>query len=168
MQFTSYYSTPAEQALLTLQVREAELRVAREELAFLLACGGAGKEDVRRLRSGLGLLGAAEEEGGGADDDVVVVVKEEKVDEGGVICDDGCVGSSSSADPGSSNDLVSLKTILAPLVDASVARLCRRMRPALEQKGVRVFKRQRLAHVRGCDSAKALELGRLVWGGFMG
>jgi hypothetical protein len=35
MQFTSYYSSPAEQALLSLQVCESELLVAREELAFL-------------------------------------------------------------------------------------------------------------------------------------
>ena len=74
MQFTSYYNNPSEQALLTLQVREAELRVAREELAFLQACGGVGEEDVRRLRLGLGLTVVE-------CDDVVVVKEEEGGDD---------------------------------------------------------------------------------------
>ena len=136
MQCTSYFINPSEQALLTLQVREAELRVAREELAFLQACGGAGEADVRRLRAGLG-MGA------------VAVVKEEYEDDS------------------SANELVSLKSILTPLIatDASVAQLCRRVRPVLERQGMPVFKRRKAVHVRRGDADRVLEVGRGVWAG---
>ncbi len=150
MQFTSYYSSPAEQTLLALQVREAELRVAREELAFLRACGGVGAEDVKRLRAGLGLAAA--------DSRDVVVVKEERVSE-----DEGSFPLPAS----SSSGLVSLETVLAPLIaaDSSVAQLCRRVRPVLEREGVRVFKRQKAVHVRSGDVEKVLALGKGVWDG---
>ena len=140
MQCTSYFSNPAEQALLALQVREAELRVAREELAFLQACGGVGAADVRRLRAGLGIKDQ-EEEGG------VVVVKEE----------------SSSA----VGELVSLKSVLRPLIttDSSVNQLCRRVRPALERHGVPTFKRQKVVHVLKSHKDWVLEVGRGVWDG---
>ena len=136
MQFTSYYNNPSEQALLTLQVREAELRVAREELAFLQACGGVGEEDVRRLRLGLGLQVVKGE-------DVVVVVKEER-----------------------DMELVSLKSVLLPLLKAenSITQLCRRVNSALAMRGVRVFKRHKTAHVRQSDAGRVLEMGREVLG----
>lgn len=136
MQCTSYFNNPSDQALLALQVREAELRVAREELAFLRACGGVGAEDVRRLRAGLGIKES---------DEVVVVVKEER------------------------GDLVSLKSILLPLItaDASVTQLCRRVRPALERQGVPTFKRQKVVHVLRSQTDRVLEVGRGVWSGEM-
>jgi hypothetical protein len=152
MQFTSYYSSPAEQALLALQVREAELRVAREELAFLQACGGVGAEDVKRLRAGLGLAAA--------DSRDVVVVKEERVSDY-----EGSPPLPASSSSSSSCSLVSLETVLAPLIaaDSSVAQLCRRVRPVLEREGVRVFKRQKAVHVRSGDVEKVLALGKGVW-----
>ena len=139
MQFTSYYNNPSEQALLTLQVREAELRVAREELAFLQACGGVGEEDVRRLRLGLGLTVC----------DDVVVVKEEEV--GDVV--DG-------------KRLVSLKSVLAPLIvsDESIAQLCRRVRPIIERRGVQTFRRRKAVHVMRMDVGAVVEVGRGVVG----
>jgi hypothetical protein len=139
MQVTSYYSGPTEQALLTLQVREAELRVAREELAFLRECGGVGGEDVKRLRRGLGLV---EEEGDGAvvvkvEDDAIV--KEEEVENGG----------------NGTGDLVSLKSVIAPLViEASVNQQCRRLRPVLERHGFMMFKRKKVVHVRRSDARR--------------
>ena len=146
MQCTSYFINPSEQALLTLQVREAELRVAREELAFLQACGGAGEADVRRLRAGLGM---GEVVVALRDDHDVVVVKEEYEDDI------------------SANELVSLKSILTPLIatDSSVAQLCRRVRPVLERQGMPVFKRRKAVHVRRGDADRALEVGRGVWAG---
>ena len=139
MQFTSYYNNPSEQALLTLQVREAELRVAREELAFLQACGGVGEEDVRRLRLGLGLTVV--------ECDDVVVVKEEEV--GDVV--DG-------------KRLVSLKSVLAPLIvsDESIAQLCRRVRPIIERRGVQTFRRRKAVHVMRMDVGAVVEVGRGV------
>jgi hypothetical protein len=141
MQFTSYYNNPSEQALLTLQVREAELRVAREELAFLQACGGVGEEDVRRLRLGLGLTVV--------ECDDVVVVKEEEV--GDVV--DG-------------KRLVSLKSVLAPLIvsDESIAQLCRRVRPIIERRGVQTFRRRKAVHVMRMDVGAVVEVGRGVVG----
>jgi hypothetical protein len=144
MQCTSYFSNPSEQALLALQVREAELRVAREELAFLQACGGAGEDDVRRLRSGLGMAATV---------DVIVVddvshcsVKEEEED---------------------GPRLVSLKSILAPLIatDAAVAQLCRRVKPEIERQGFPTFKRRKAVHVLRRDAGRVLEVGRSVWAG---
>ena len=139
---------------MALQVREAELRVAREELAFLKACGGVCEEDLRRLRAGLGLQGQNVALVGGDDDDQVVVVKEEKADGN----DDALVYGAG---------LVDLKSILAQLIvpDSSVAQLCRRVRPVLENKGVRVFKRRKVLHVMREDVDKVLEVGRGVWTG---
>ena len=131
MQCTSYFSSPSDQALLALQVREAELRVAREELAFLQACGGAGADDVKRLRSGLGIR-----------ESDAVVVKEE----GGV-----------EAEALVSLKSILLPLITA---DSSVAQLCRRVRPALERHGVRTFKRQKVVHVLRSQANRVLEVGR--------
>jgi hypothetical protein len=142
MQCTSYFSHPSEQALLALQVREAELRVAREELAFLQACGGAGEDDVRRLRAGLGMAAVKEER-----PDAVVVVGE----------DDNAVEKVASA----GGPLVSLKSILAPLMiatDASVSRLCRRVRPVLERHGMPTYKRRKAVHVLSSDAARVAEV----------
>jgi hypothetical protein len=141
MQCTSYFSHPSEQALLALQVREAELRVAREELAFLQACGGAGEDDVRRLRAGLGMA----------------VVKEERPDVVVVGEDDNAVEKVASA----GGPLVSLKSILAPLMiatDASVSRLCRRVRPVLERHGMPTYKRRKAVHVLSSDAARVAEV----------
>ena len=140
MQCTSYFSNPSEQTLLSLQVREAELRVAREELAFLQACGGFGVDDVRRLRMGLG-MSSFNNHTIVIDDDEVVVVKEEE-----------------------GEDLVSLRSILAPLLasGASIAQLCRRVRPALEREGVELCKRRKTIHVRRGDAEKVLAIGRGV------
>ena len=144
MKCTSYFSNPSEQALLTLQVREAaELRVAREELAFLQACGGIGEEDVRRLRGWLGLAAVKAES-----HDVTVVVVEDS--DGS---DDGMMAEARMP------PLVSLKSILTPLVanDASIAQLCRRVRPELERLGLPTFRRCKTVHVLASD---ALEVGR--------
>jgi hypothetical protein len=140
MQCTSYFSSASEQTLLSLQVREAELRVAREELAFLQACGGFGEEDVRRLRVGLGLSAGNDTIIVLDDDDDVVVVKEE----GG--------------------DLVSLRSILVQLLPpgASIAQLCRRVRPVLEREGVELCKRRKTIHVWSGDAEKVLAIGRRV------
>jgi hypothetical protein len=144
MQCTSYFSSASEQTLLSLQVREAELRVAREELAFLQACGGFGDEDVRRLRVGLGLSAGSTQHDDTIivldDDDDVVVVKEE----GG--------------------DLVSLRSILVQLLPpgASIAQLCRRVRPVLEREGVELCKRRKTIHVWSGDAEKVLAIGRRV------
>ena len=137
MQCTSYFANPTDQALLNLQVREAELRVAREELAFLQACGGAVEADVRRLRRGLGL---PEEAGmpvvvvGGGD---VVVVKEE-----------GVVG-----------ELVRLKSVLLGNdVAGGIAQACRRVALELKRRGVPVFRRKKVAHVLRKDVLRVVEV----------
>ena len=146
MQCTSYFNNPSEQMLLTLQVREAELRVAREELAFLQACGGVAEADVRRLREGLGLQGAAV----GCDRDVVVVKVEEGVN-------------------GGTNDwdLVSLKQVLLPLVGGggSVVQACRRVSLELKRSGVRTFKRRKAVYVQKSDAGRVVRLGELMLGG---
>ena len=132
MQCTSYFANPTDQALLTLQVREAELRVAREELAFLQACGGVVEADVRRLRRGLGLR---EEETGPpivvVGQDNIVAVKEEVV-----------VG-----------ELVSLKSVLQPLMGGRhpPAQACRRAALELKRCGVATFRRHKVVHVRRED-----------------
>ena len=144
MQCTSYFNNPSEQMLLTLQVREAELRVAREELAFLQACGGVAEADVRRLRAGLGL--SAVVQGGsvvaaGCND--VVVVKEE---EGG----------------GGGEELVSLKSVLLPVLReqgrAELAQACRRVALALKRCGVATFRRRKVVHVLRGDARRVVEI----------
>jgi hypothetical protein len=142
MQCTSYFSHPSEQALQALQVREAELRVAREELAFLQACGGAGEDDVRRLRAGLGMAAVKEER-----PDVVVVGED----------NDRACAVEANVQTGS---LISLKSILTPLIatDASVNRLCRRVRPVLERHGMPTYKRRKAVHVLRSDAARVAEV----------
>ena len=114
--------------------------MAREELAFLQACGGVGEEDVRRLRSGLGLQVVKAEFVVQAADVVVV---------NGV---DDCRG----------DELVSLKSVLAPLIisDASIAQLCRKVRPILGRRGVPTFRRRKVMHVLRKDVAEVVEIGR--------
>jgi hypothetical protein len=166
MQCTSYYSNPSEQSLLALQVREAEIRVAREELAFLQACGGVGEDDVRRLRMGLGMaapvqddfvasfFGARHSDNGFHGNNAAnVVIKEENTD----VCEVQAVD----------GELVSLKNLLTPLIttESSVAQLCRRVRPVLERQGVPTFKRQKVVHVLRSQADRVLEVGRGVWDG---
>ncbi len=114
--------------------------MAREELAFLQACGGFGEEDVRRLRAGLGLSAGNDTIIVLDDDDDVVVVKEEGV------------------------DLVSLRSILVQLLTpgASIAQLCRRVRPVLEREGVELCKRRKTIHVWSGDAERVLAIGRRV------
>ena len=149
MQCTSYFNNPTEQALLSLQLREAELRVAREELAFLQACGGVAEADVRRLREGLGLQAAAVVQGVpvvavGCDD--VVVVKEEG-DGGG----------------GGEEQLVSLKSVLLPVlrerrVRGEMAQACRRVALALKRCGVATFRRRKAVHVLQRDAWRVVQI----------
>jgi hypothetical protein len=149
MQCTSYFNNPTEQALLSLQLREAELRVAREELAFLQACGGVAEADVRRLREGLGLQAAAVVQGVpvvavGCDD--VVVVKEEG--------DGGGVGE---------EQLVSLKSVLLPVlrerrVRGEMAQACRRVALALKRCGVAIFRRRKAVHVLQRDAWRVVQI----------
>ena len=149
MQCTSYFNNPTEQALLSLQLREAELRVAREELAFLQACGGVAEADVRRLREGLGLQAAAVVQGVpvvavGCDD--VVVVKEEG--------DGGC---------GGEEQLVSLKSVLLPVlrerrVRGEMAQACRRVALALKRCGVAIFRRRKAVHVLQRDAWRVVQI----------
>jgi hypothetical protein len=149
MQCTSYFNNPTEQALLSLQLREAELRVAREELAFLQACGGVAEADVRRLREGLGLQAAAVVQGVpvvavGCDD--VVVVKEEG-DGGG----------------GGEEQLVSLKSVLLPVlrerrVRGEMAQACRRVALALKRCGVAIFRRRKAVHVLQRDAWRVVQI----------
>jgi hypothetical protein len=148
MQCTSYFNNPTEQALLSLQLREAELRVAREELAFLQACGGVAEADVRRLREGLGLQAAAVVQGVpvvavGCDD--VVVVKEEG--DGG----------------GGEEQLVSLKSVLLPVlrerrVRGEMAQACRRVALALKRCGVAIFRRRKAVHVLQRDAWRVVQI----------
>lgn len=149
MQCTSYFNNPTEQALLSLQLREAELRVAREELAFLQACGGVAEADVRRLREGLGLQAAAVIQGVpvvavGCDD--AVVVKEEG-DGGG----------------GGEEQLVSLKSVLLPVlrerrVRGEMAQACRRVALALKRCGVATFRRRKAVHVLQRDAWRVVQI----------
>ena len=150
MQCTSYFSNPTEQALLTLQLREASLRVAREELAFLQACGGVGAEDVRRLRVGLGMVDSLN--GAAVVDNTDVVVVEEDGAGGVVVKKEPC------------GELVSLKSILLPLAtsDISVTRLCRMVRPLLERHGVATFKRHKVVHVLRSQAVRVRDVGGAV------
>ena len=144
MQCTSYFNNPTEQALLSLQLREAELRVAREELAFLQACGGVAEADVRRLREGLGLQGAPVAVAVGCYD--AVVVKEEEGDGGG-----------------GEEQLVSLKSVLLPVlrerrVRGEMAQACRRVALALKRCGVATFRRRKAVHVLQRDAWRVVQI----------
>jgi hypothetical protein len=171
MQCTSYYSNPSEQALLALQVREAEIRVAREELAFLQACGGVGEDDVRRLRMGLGMAAPVQDDfaacfSGAAlarQSDISACFPGNKASNVVIKAEDvkGCEVQAVNC------DLVSLKHILTPLIttESSVAQLCRRVRPVLERQGVPTFKRQKVIHVLKSQADRVLEVGKGVWDG---
>jgi len=146
MQCTSYFSSPSEQTLLDLHVREAALRVAREELEFLRLCGGVAADDVRRLKQGLGLPVSS------SSSDEVVVMDEED-DDVVVVKEEG-------------EDVVSLRSVLIPALasGASIAQLCRRVRPVLEREGVMLLKRKKILHINRRDSDRVLAIGRGVAG----
>ena len=139
MQCTSYYRDPLEQAAWQLYLRENGLRVAREEMAFLEATGGATIEEVARIRGRVV---------SGDYCAMMPAVKEEEAIPAIVL-----------PNP-PSGPTVSLKSILTDVVhaDAAANQLCRRVRPLLEQQGIVTFKKHQAVHVLRADAERVRDI----------
>ena len=128
------------------------------------ACGGVGEDDVRRLRTGLGMNAAAEDDVGRLRTGLGTNAAAEKERSDFVACFTNNRVVIKDEDHIRRAPLVSLKTVLAPLIatERSVAQLCRRVRPVLERQGVPTFKRRKVIHVLQSQADRVLEVGRGV------
>ena len=149
MQCTSIFRDPYEQAAWNLYLRESALRVAREEVAFLEATGGATGDEIVRIRER-------------------VMQGQIKTDE----CDEAMfnnnvrmlntLNQSVATDaPLSDNGTgtVSLKSILVDSIQPdAVNQLCRKIRPLLERHGIFTCKKHQAVHVLQCDVQRVRDL----------
>jgi hypothetical protein len=117
-----------------LSVRERELRMIKDEYAFIQSCGGASAEDMAYFRASVLRHSRPP----------ICIVKQEAASE-------------SSAPP-----LVSLKSMLLDIITSEQAeninKICRHVRPLLEREGIRTYCRHHATHVRSADLQRVTAL----------
>ena len=129
MQCTSYYRDPYEDVAWRLYLRECALRAAREEVAFLEATGGATVEDMQRIRDR-------------------VLQSEDKVE---LVTHS---GPAIKQENERVDTTISLKSVLLAEADHhdAINRLCRRVKPLLDESGIVTFKKHNALHVLKTDA----------------
>lgn len=119
-----------------LSVREWELRVLRDEHAFLQSCGGVSPEDLAYFRTAV--LRYSKPQG-------LVNIKKEP----------------ESPSPRQS-PLVSLKSMLLDIITHgqtdNINKICRHVRPLLEREGIHTYCRHHATHVRSADLPRVTAL----------
>lgn len=144
MQCTSFYRDPYEHAAWHLYLRESALRVAREEVAFLEATGGATDDEIVRIRER-------------------IMHDQIKMEDNGEAIVNNNVHLLNTLNRSASFDnncgTVSLKSILVESIQPNaVNQLCRKIRPLLEQNGIFTCKKHQALHVLQSDVQRVRDL----------
>ena len=123
-----------------LSVRERELRMIKDEYAFIQSCGGASAEDMAYFRASVLRHSRPRP---------MCIVKQEQQEE-------------AAGGEGHAPSLVSLKSMLLDIITSEQAeninKICRHVRPLLDRDGIRTFTRHHATHVRLADVARVREL----------
>jgi len=140
MQCTSFYRDPYEHAAWHLYLRESALRVAREEVAFLEATGGATDDEIVRIRER-------------------VLHDHIKTEDEVIVNNNARLLNTLNRPPSLDSSTVSLKSILVDYIHPdAVNQLCRRVRPLLEQNGIFTSKKHQALHVLQSDVQRVRDL----------
>jgi hypothetical protein len=140
MQCTSFYRDPYEHAAWHLYLRESALRVAREEVAFLEATGGATDDEIVRIRER-------------------VLHDHIKTEDEAIVNNNVRLLNTLNRPPSLDSSTVSLKSILVDYIHPdAVNQLCRRVRPLLEQNGIFTCKKHQALHVLQSDVQRVRDL----------
>jgi len=140
MQCTSFYRDPYEHAAWHLYLRESALRVAREEVAFLEATGGATDDEIVRIRER-------------------VLHDHIKTEDDAIVNNNVRLLNTLNRPPSLDSSTVSLKSILVDYIHPdAVNQLCRRVRPLLEQNGIFTCKKHQALHVLQSDVQRVRDL----------
>ena len=117
-----------------LSIREWELRLVKDEYAFLQSCGGVTVNDMAYFRTSVMRYS------------MLPTVKNEKSEEAEEETNTTTIPASS---------IVSLKSMLLEIITTDQAfninKICRHIRPLLDREGIRTYCRHHAIHVRSAD-----------------
>ena len=140
---TNYYDFPFYDFMYRhLSIREWEMRLVKDEYAFLQSCGGVSANDTAHFRASV--LRYTTPSYNNNNQPIVITVK----DEGG--------------EEENKPAIVSLKSMLLEIITIDQAdninKICRHIRPLLDREGIRTFCRHHAIHVRSADLHRVVAL----------
>ena len=124
-----------------LSIREREMRMLRDEYAFLQSCGGVTSEEMDYFRTSVLRFRNHPP--------ITITIKDEP-------------GKEPLDIPPPSSPLISLKSMLLDIITREQAdninKICRHVRPILDREGIRTFCRHHATHVRSSDQQRVMEV----------